>query len=100
MNISVLQISAVVISYGLFGFLGYRFSKTFKRPVSVLTWVILGLATVLAFYVLPNTILFSVFDFRILLSVALHGLAVGVLIGLIVREIRLKRQPMIPPNSH
>jgi asparagine N-glycosylation enzyme membrane subunit Stt3 len=96
---SALQISAVVIAYFVFGFIGYRFSRTFKRPVSALTWVILSLATVLAFYVLPGTILFSLFDFRILLGVALNALAVGVLFGLIVREIRLKRQSPEQPFS-
>jgi hypothetical protein len=92
MDLSPLQIFSLVFTYLVFGFLGYRLSRKFKRPVTLLTWIELIIATVLAMYVMPNAILIRMFDFEILINHALQAIGVGIIIGLATREIRLKVQ--------
>jgi amino acid transporter len=90
MDLTPLQITALVVTYLLFGFLGFRLSRKFKRPVSPLTWSVLIVATVLAMGVMPGAILIGAFEFRILINHSLQAIGVGVIIGLSTREIRIK----------
>ncbi len=89
MDLTPLQISALVFTYLVFGFLGFRLSKKFKRPVTLLTWIALIIATVLAMFVMPNAIFIGVFEFQILINHSLQAIGVGIIIGLATREIRL-----------
>jgi len=90
MDLTPLHISALIITYLLFGFLGFRLSIKFKRPVTLLTWIGLIIATILAMSVMPGAILIGVFEFQILVNNALQATGVGIIIGLATREIRIK----------
>jgi hypothetical protein len=90
MDLSPLQIFSLVFTYLVFGFLGFRLSRRFKTPVTLLTWIELVVATILAMYVMPNAILIGIFEFKILINNALQAIGVGIIIGLATREIRLK----------
>lgn len=92
MDLSPLQIFSLVFTYLVFGFIGYRLSGKFKRPVTLLTWIGLVLATLIAMYVLPTVVLFRFFDFEIPTNTALQAIGVGMIIGLATRELRLKTQ--------
>lgn len=92
MDLSSLQIFSLIFTYLVFGFLGYRLSSRFKTPVTLLTWIELIVATVLAMYVMPNAILIRVFEFEILINKALQAIGVGIIIGLATRKIRVKDQ--------
>lgn len=92
MQVSFLDILALVSAYAVFGFLGFRVSKRFKRPVSLATWITLIVVTfAVACYLLgPNSFLVSVFGFNIYINSSLQAIGVGIIIGLATREIRLK----------
>jgi len=85
-----LQILSLIFTYLVFGYLGYRLSGKFKRPVSLVTWFVLVIATLLAMYTMPRAILVGAFEFRVLINHALQAVGVGIIIGLATREIRIK----------
>ena len=85
-----LQILALIITYVVFGLLGYRLSKRFKRPVSLVTWVVLVLLTLLAIGIMPGATLIGAGKVGIHINFALQAIGVAIIIGLAAREIRLK----------
>jgi hypothetical protein len=87
-----LQILALIITYVVFGLLGYRLSKRFKRPVSVVTWVVLVLLALLAIGIMPGATLIGAGKVGIHINFALQAIGVGIIIGLAAREIRSKDQ--------
>jgi len=92
MNLVSLHISALVFTYLVFGFFGYRLSRRFSRPVTLMTWIALIIATVLAMRVMPNVVLIDIFGFRVLINNALQAIGLGIIIGLVTREVRLKNE--------
>jgi len=96
MQIALGNIAGVVIAYLSFGFFGLRLSRKFKQPVSLFTWLILALAALLALFLLPHAILVGIFEVKVFVSTALHATAIGVLIGLVIREIRPKPRKGTP----
>jgi hypothetical protein len=91
-DLTPLQIFALVFTYLVFGYVGYRISRKFKRPVTVLTWIGVILATILAMYVMPHALLIGLFEFEILISNALQAIGLGIIIGLVTREMRLRME--------
>ena len=92
MHLTPLQIVALIFTYLVFGFVGYRLSRKFKSPVTLLTWIAVVLATVLAMNFMPNAILIGVFEFQIMINNALQSIGIGIIIGLATREMRLKME--------
>ena len=92
MEFSLLDIIAIIVTYVVFGFVGYRLSQKFKRPVHVITWIVTVIATFLAGYILPgqNSYLISGFGFNIYVSTSFQAIGVGIVIGLAIRELKLK----------
>ena len=92
MQNSMLELSALTVTYGVFGAIGYRLAGKLKTPVSTGTWAmtVLGII-VLGFGSFGETWLFAVDGFHIYLLYALQALLVGMFIGLLVRELRNKR---------
>ena len=81
-----------IITYGVIGWIGFRQVRRFKRPVNVLAWVLLVIGAVVLGYVFPSAAFLSVFGFTVYVSWTLHAFVLGLLAGLVVREIRQNRQ--------
>ena len=88
MDFSFARIFSLAVTFLGFGFLGYRLSKKFSRPVVPLTWIEVAGATILATYVMPNAILIGFFEVQIFVNNALQAVCAGILTGLAAREIR------------
>jgi len=91
MEFTFLRLFGFGVTYLLFGSLGYRLSRKFKRPVLIRTWVILVLATLFSVYLFKFPLL-DFFGFRILVNDSLHALCLGMILGLVIREARLNIQ--------
>ena len=89
MQFSFLQVLAIIITYLLFGFLGYRISGKIKRPVSMVIWIVLVPVT-LATPFAPGAILIGGGDFNIYINFSLQAIGLGMILGLATREIRIK----------
>ena len=92
MELSLLNIIATIVTYLVFGSIGYRLSRKFKRPVRITTWIGTILGTLLVGYVLPgdHSYLISGFGFNVFVSMAFSAIGVGVVVGLAIRELKLK----------
>jgi hypothetical protein len=93
MQISWIELTALVATYVVFGAVGFTLSKRFRRPVALPTWIFVLLGIVLAgsVYIGKNARLISVFDFNIYFNTTLQALGLGVLVGLVVREMKIRR---------
>ena len=92
MELSPLDIVAIIVIYAVFGSFGFRISRKFKMPVGLGTWLTAILLTFLAGYILPgpNSYLISGFGFNFYVSTSLQVVGVGIVIGLAMRELKLK----------
>ena len=100
MELSPLDIVAIIVTYVVFGSLGYRISRKFKRPIGLGTWITAVLATFFAGYILPgpNSYLISGFGFNFYVSTSLQAVGVGIVIGLAMRELKLKLDSQDTPS--
>ncbi len=92
MNQSIFQLISLCVTYVLFGYCGYRLSKRFKRPFSLLTWAILVLATLGAITFMRSALLVGFFELKIFVNTAVQALGVGIIIGLAAREIMARHR--------
>ncbi len=92
MHISFIQMIALLTTCLLFGTIGFQLSRLFKRPVSVLTWIFLILAILIVGGIMPSAVLIGIFKFKIFVSHSLQALGLGIVIGLLIREIRVRMQ--------
>ena len=101
MELSLLDIIAIALTYVVFGFVGFRLSGKFKRSIRLPTWIVLILGTFLAGYILPghNSYLISGFGFNFYVSTSLQAIGVGIVIGLAMKELKLKFDPPQPPSQ-
>jgi len=76
-----------VVTYAFVGTIGFFQAKRFKRPVKALTWIVLICCVLVFQYVLVGTRLFSIFGFNAYANWILQGFVLGVLLGLLVREM-------------
>lgn len=90
MQFSFFQVLAIIFTYLLFGFFGYRVSARIKRPVALAIWIVLVIATLASPFVMPGAILLGIDDFRIYINFSLQAIGLGMIIGLATREIRIK----------
>jgi len=86
----MLVIFSFVVTFVLFGTIGFSLSRKFKRPVKTATWIILSIAAGLSQWILPNVLLLSVGDFVIKWNYTLEALFLGILAGLVWRELKLR----------
>ena len=100
MELSPLDIVAIIVTYVVFGSLGYRISRKIKRPIGLGMWITAVLATFLAGYILPgpNSYLISGFGFNFYVSTSLQAVGVGIVIGLAMRELKLKLDSQDTPS--
>lgn len=101
MDLTLLDILAIALTYIVFGFVGYKLSIKFKRPVHLLTWSSLVLGTFLVGYIFmgQNSYLISILGFNLYLSTSLQAIGVGIVIGLAMRELKLKFDPPQSPSQ-
>lgn len=90
MQFSFLQIPAIIFTYLIFGFLGFRISARIKRPVSMLVWIVLVIATLAAPFIMPGATLVGAGNVGIYINFSLQAIGLGMIIGLSTREIRIK----------
>lgn len=92
MHNPLLELSALIVTYGVFGAAGYPLVRKFSKPVAVGTWVAFVISIiVLGFSSLGDTWVVGIGGFHIYLLNAIQAVVIGVLIGLLVREVRNKR---------
>lgn len=87
------EIIALVVTYAVFGALGFPLAGRFRRPVTVPTWIFVVWGTLFAgsVYIGKSARLISIFGFNVYFNAALQALSLGVLLGLVVREIKMRR---------
>ncbi|MCX6132699.1 MAG: hypothetical protein NTU47_02700 [Ignavibacteriales bacterium] len=90
MHPSFFSILSIAFTYPVFGYLGYKVSRKFKRPVSLAIWIVLVLATFTCSFFSPGAILIGIGEFLIHINEALQAIGIGIIIGLTAREIRIK----------
>ncbi len=84
----MIEISAFVITYALFGAIGYFASRGFKKPLTVTSFVVLLVLTIVSLAILPTTRLVGIFDFNIYFGPSLQALLAGILLGRTIRAIK------------
>ena len=85
-----------IITYVVFGYLGYQLSHKIKRPVSLTSWVVLVTATFVGSYFMRSARFLDVFTFTADINNALQAIGIGVIIGLAKHEIQLRYGPKDP----
>jgi len=90
MHFTFVTILSLAFTYLVFGYLGYKASHQFKRPVTPLIWIVLVLASFACSFFSPGAMLIGGGGFNIYINEALQAIGIGILIGLIARELRLK----------
>ena len=90
MHLSFPNIVSIIFTYVIFGFVGYRISGRFRRPVSLATWLVIVFLTFFASFFAPSAILIGGGKFIVHINEALQAIGVGIIIGLATREIRMK----------
>jgi hypothetical protein len=91
MQFSALQILAIVFTYVVFGLLGYRLSRKFKRPVAPVTWIVLVVLSLGAIQIAPGATIIGAGNVGIHFNYAFQAIGVGIIIGLVTREMRLRQ---------
>ena len=92
MQNSTLNILSFIVTYLVFGGIGYPLAQYFKMPVAVGTWFAIVVSiVVLGFSSLGETWLLGIGGFQLYLLNVLHAVVIGLLIGLIVREWKARR---------
>jgi hypothetical protein len=76
---------SVLVSYFVFGTLGYRIGGRLRRPVSSPVLIGIVLLALLACYVGIHTKLICAFGFTIYLNWALQALALGMICSILIR---------------
>ncbi len=87
MHISI-EAASNIITYLVFIFLGYKYSKRIGIPLGVIKWIALVLATLISMFV--KFTLFDVFNFTVQSNWLLNGLGLGIIIGLLTKMIKTK----------
>ena len=88
----ILHLSAFILTYLFFGYLGLRFSKKFKQPDSILTATALVLLTIGAIRIGPHAMILGIFEFKIFVNNALQATGIGIIAGLLIGEKQQKKQ--------
>jgi len=88
MNIGTLS---WLITVCIFGGLGWLLSLRRTRPAGPVTFVLLAGIAVVGFYLGVGTRLLDVFGFKVLFSWAIVSSCLGGIIGLVVRNGKLRR---------
>ena len=81
---------ALISTYVVFGGIGFVFSRRFKKPMTVTTWVIIAVATILSQWTLPSTQIIDIFGFKMFVNYSLQGFFCGILAGLSIRAIKAR----------
>ena len=86
----MLEIIAFFFTYILFGGIGYLLSGQFKKSLTVSTFAILLLLTIISQWILPGAKMIGVFDFNMYMNFSLQALFGGVLLGRGIRAIKTR----------
>ena len=94
----ILKYVAFVVTYALFGALGYSLARKFKSPVAPGTWFVLMIGViVLGFSWFGETWLIAIDGFHIYLVRALQAILIGMLVRVVVLEKKNKPTHITTP---
>ena len=77
-----MNITSIVITCLLFGFLGYMMSKKNHKKIKNTTLILFAVFSIILFYVEVGTRVFSFFSFTVMLNQVLGSFVSGFTIGL------------------
>ena len=86
----MLIILSFLLTFAVFGTIGFSLSRRIKRPVQTATWIFVAIAAGLSQWILPNLLLVSGGGFAIALNYSLEAVFLGILVGLVQRELKLR----------
>lgn len=84
----MVEFIALISTYVVFGGIGFLLSRRFKKPLTVNTWIILAVATILSQWILPSARVIDIFGFKMFVNYSLQGFFGGVLTGFSIRAIK------------
>ncbi len=85
-----LELLGFLLSYAIFGALGYRLARRFRLPVDPVTWGVLALGLLASFFTRAGWLI-GIGEFKMTTAWCLQGLILGTLIGLIMRAINARK---------
>ncbi|HEX5943880.1 MAG TPA: hypothetical protein VFY66_16475 [Anaerolineales bacterium] len=83
-----LQLLSTLVTYVVFGWIGYVWAKAIPMPARLVDWVLWLIAFLLAGSIGIGVRLVDVFGFTILLDDLLEALVLGILINFVLRLAR------------
>ena len=90
MHISIIDALFLIVTYLVFGVIGFRLSRRFRSPVDIVTWIVLIIATFLSGWFMVGARLIGAGEHGIHFNTTLQAIGIGIIIGLAIREIRLR----------
>jgi hypothetical protein len=86
---------SVVMTYGVVGAIGFTQARRIRKPVRMQTWVLLVVGVGSVGYLLTSARLISMYGFTVYVSWVLQAFMLGLLIGVMVREMRKGHRPRV-----
>ena len=86
----MVDIIALISIYVVFGGIGFLLSRRFKKTLTVTTWVVLAVVTILSQWILPSTQIIDIFGLRMFFNYSLQGFFGGMVAGLSIRAIKAR----------
>ena len=77
-----MNITSIVITCLLLGFLGYMISKKYRKKIKNTTLILFAVFSIVLFYMGVGTRVFSIFSFTVMLNQILGSFVSGFTIGL------------------
>ncbi len=89
----MVDVLAFIVTYIVFGAIGYFTSGRFKKALTVTTFIVLLVATIVSQAIFPTARLIGIFEFNIYIGPSLQAFLAGMLLGRTIRAIRTADQP-------
>ena len=90
MQISIIDAMFLVLTYLIFGFVGFQLSRRFRRPVITWTWVVLIIVTIASSTFMVGARFLGVGTLGIYVNTTLQAIGIGIILGLATRETRIR----------
>jgi len=78
---------SLVLTYAIFGTIGFYLSRRFKPNPARYTWIVLGVAAIFSQWCFVSTRVVDMFTMVIPMNYALQAIFAGILAGLVKREV-------------
>jgi len=84
----MIEYIALILTYAVFGGIGYLLSRLFKKPLTVNMWIVLAFLTISSQWVMVSAMIVGLWELKMYLNYSLQGFFGGILAGLSIRAIR------------